>query len=197
MFKSCCPFNRIDWNESGGLCNCNWPCCCPDDLSDRDTRYLVITQEPEHLLIELDGTTSIPPLCLLCWFSLIPIILVAVVAMIPSGHIQAVAWQFDIENGHLLLRERVKHVCSESLVLKLSSVRSVLVETYTEREPSNGCRVMRGRLRLIGIGPNGDESSLIVVNAPKKLIVDHSLDLLHDTIIQMIPPRLVFQLGFF
>lgn len=192
MPRVCCPREDIDWSQSGGLIQCNWPCCVHCQNRPSEQYFTIIQQTPTT--IELD-VSMVPPLCLLVSWSIFPIVPVAVLMGVSCGNYHATSWRFVVTSSTgpeatpcLSLIEKSKYLCTESEKIIISNIQTALVETHKGYEAERG-ENWTGRIVITGYNrvEGTDRDVLITIHSPRKQIVDNQLDLLCERILAMIP----------
>jgi hypothetical protein len=202
---------EVDWNKSGGLVECNWPCCLQSDSSNVDSTFRIIHEDLENVSLEVDVSPSFPPLCFIACFMFFPLVPFVLCSAVGCGYIYVSAWTFQLENGQMQLHERIKYGCSETYTIPIVNVRNAIVEYDIQNDPESGRNLIRGRIVIIGNGDNqpqiqqhshqevteegivqptvSNEVAFKRMKTPWRLIIDDNLDIICQKILQMIPSQ--------
>ncbi len=168
--RCCCPYNRVDFQQSGGLVCCNYPCF---PLRGKTCTLQVTTQsstsshkatlsssapiDPSmHITSRLIVTGyvpfNLPPLIVTCFSALIPC-LPGMLLM----NMNVSAWEFEVEDrisgSTLVMYERRKGICCEDRQLLVDCVTKVGVEDIEEDDTTTHKSSLKAR--LIVSGSNG------------------------------------------
>jgi hypothetical protein len=158
----CCPRYHVRWEPStryGGILCCNWPCMLSTQFSTNseyvprivnDSSVIVQPNQLEqNLVVEVDVSSTIPPLSVLLFMSFIPVIPCVLLA---QNDFHAVAWHFYTEPSenntactvHCQIREKIRF--SERTLALYRNITSAYLEIFQDVNPENELTIWKERL---------------------------------------------------
>eukprot|EP00981_Chlorochromonas_danica_P000683 scaffold146_cov171-Ochromonas_danica.AAC.32 len=175
-----CPRNEVDWEQSGGLCCCNWPMYDPP--SDAPDTMRIVFSDESSLTIEVERTQA-----------MIPCLLIAALCIVPwlppllawNSHIQIEAWHFykdKANGGKIALEKRQKTPCAEHTTVVCSDVALAHIQTVEDHESQSAAHIIKRRIAIC-------TKTEVAICSPWVVEQSNSLELTAEKINNLIPPE--------
>lgn len=159
----CCPYEKIDWNHSGGLCCCNIPCSSSSSKHNL-THWYVDEDNPRHPIIVPDETILLPG-----WLIALPCFWINVCIMIPLMKSSAFIFT-ETSTGVVSLDYKIKYACFEVHSIHRNMIREVKIESGKTFFGSK-----TASLTLISSEGNVDKGKVTTLNNPNDMTIINQL----------------------
>eukprot|EP01039_Chlorochromonas_danica_P004575 gene4575-5015_t len=174
-----CPRNEVDWEQSGGLCCCNWPMYDPP--SDAPDTMRIVFSDESSLTIEVERTQAMIPcmliaaLCVLPWMP----------PLLAASHIEIEAWHFykdKANGGKIALEKRQKTPCAEHTTVVCSDVALAHIQTVEDHESQSTAHIIKRRIAIC-------TKTEVAICSPWVVEQSNSLELTVEKINNLIAPE--------
>eukprot|EP01039_Chlorochromonas_danica_P004576 gene4576-5016_t len=175
-----CPRNEVDWEQSGGLCCCNWPMYDPP--SDAPDTMRIVFSDESSLTIEVERTQAMIPcmliaaLCVLPWMP----------PLLAASHIEIEAWHFykdKANGGKIALEKRQKTPCAEHTTVVCSDVALAHIQTVEDHESQSTAHSVKRRIAIC-------TKTEVAICSPWVVEQSNSLELTAEKINNLIAPEI-------